>query len=269
MEDKSMKTMSQLERRFFRYLCRQTDYNRSIIHMSSDVVYVILHFTEPIANYISEFALKNTINYRCIADLINQKWLRGRNRILSKDSNSELVGCYRFDINSYTSDVYYNAIPARVIKKLMQKEFAEPMEENQNILPRLYTGSHIKPEEKRFFRYVVRQYDYDFCECEYKDGSYLLRIFTPPIRYLVRRYNDDNPSNPISKTHLNRIVRKWFKNNGIAHDLTSIEPTVKEHSVISIKINMYSTPQDPQAKYYFAIPANLRFKFLTIGAIHV
>ena len=254
--------MNKREVHFFRWLCKQADYNYkdTCIYYTKIPIYhtfnngttitswqpgnvVNIYFSKRIEELIAIYDVKYNVNCKYTLALCN-KWLRAG--IIVKDYNyDEICRKYYLAISvPGRNSRYYNIIPYRVINFLGGFD-------SENSLQYYPSYEYFLPKvdrvEKMYLRYLIRHAD-----IEASDHIIGKDIFEPVESYnfIIKDYHNlfekfTSNSSFCSKNRIKRIVKKWL-DKGIIFNMTNDN---------NIKCIHFEYPKD--ARYIKAIPEKI------------
>lgn len=215
MKHRGINKPSRLEEKFFKYLCKQADYNLSNITwydnngVGTPYYVVNIYFKKTFLRSIRDFCYEAGMDSHSKVLRIANGWLkRSKNYILQKyerhDSTNVYYTDYHLVINSLSDANFFYRIPKRTIIKIKHYN-CDNLE--YSFTPYNSTAEHkLKKEEKEFFRYCCRQADINKSAHSKIDGSYVLYI--PDIKDVIDTYCAD-PKCKTSKNVIRSITHQW------------------------------------------------------------
>lgn len=208
--------MNNIEVQLFRYCCRQADYSKSGLYLSSYTYFdentkqnitkvtrtANIYFQKHILDLCKEFAAKNNEDRDYVIGIAN-RWLRTRNPIQKEFGYEDIKDKYIFCISD---SKYYNIIPLRVYRKLTRHN-------DQNI-PELapsyeYFKPHVSDLEKKFFRFLVRNCTKK--KCYYDGEKFWIKI--DDFHKLYLNWVGRTHHTICSKNATRKFLKKWRKYN--------------------------------------------------------
>ena len=246
-----------LEIKLFRYLCSQADYGTSKISAAYKGYYIQINFKKQILDHIREFTRINGMQYSDVIDVAN-RWLRRyKGNIVQHETKIKVLPYskkevsypeYYFSIFSSHDGVYFNHIPRRTLRKIVENSACIKMEDVE-FKPNI-TKPKFNPEEKRFFRYVCYNAIIDKCQFRKKGDTYtLFKIVIPNINELAKAFLNDDRCH-ITNNFMRKILHKWKSSKGFA------VRTDDENTLLILQ------NRPDIEKYFNAIPHNIKTKII-------
>lgn len=209
--------MNKTEVGLFRYMCRQTDYNKSAIYTARwnfvdpsgkeqniERVSVKIVFQKYITDIVQEYANKINANYKDLMTIVN-RWYHIEGSMIVKEFRYEEIRekyWLRVSINNDRSNKYYDIIPYRVFNKLNKCNDAKvhiPQPSYEYFTPK------VSDVEKKYFRFLIRNYNK---KKSYYDGdTFYIKIDDYDDLYdsWVRNPHHGDYSKNVAK----KFIRKW------------------------------------------------------------
>ena len=200
--------MNNIEFEFFKYCCKQADYNKTVVYSSQAVNFwqLNMYTQRSIITLCAEYASIKNISKNDIVPIINnwfKKGIIGKNEYAEEDKFKYF---FIFNGRSKYSRKLYNICPYRTINLINRRN---PNGYQLHMASHPYNKRKLKKKEKEIFRFIIRRYNIGFSyiikESENFNSDYI-RIQIPNYNRIIAKLQ-----NRYSKRCIKKYLRKWNK----------------------------------------------------------